>query len=302
MKGIVVKSTGSWYEVLDDDDKRYNCRIKGKLRLSDIKTTNPVAVGDYVEFDPAEEVISSIEPRSNYIIRKSVKKSKEAHIIASNVDQALLVATITYPRTSIGFIDRFLISAEAFRIPQIIVFNKQDILEQEHLDFQQMLIDGYSSIGVKCLKISATEDHEFKDLEELLRDKITVIGGHSGVGKSTLLNRIDPELDQKTAEISDFASKGVHTTTFAEMFTLPNGARVVDTPGIKELGLLDMDPVEISDYFPEMRDIRLDCRFSNCLHITEPGCAVKEAVENGEVTVFRYESYVSMILDEDNRR
>ncbi len=261
-----------------------------------------MAVGDRVNFEEKDLVINEIEERENYIIRKAVKKSKEAHILASNVDQVGLIATISYPRTSVGFIDRFLISAEAFRIPQFIVFNKQDILSSDELEAQEELIGIYTKIGVECIKVSATEDKDFSRLMRILHGKLTMIGGHSGVGKSTLLNRLDPGIDQQTKEVSDFANKGVHTTTFAEMFILQGDTRVIDTPGIKELGLIDMDPVEISDYFPEMRETRLDCKFSDCLHFEEPGCAVKNAVEASEISHIRYGSYLSMIMEEDNRR
>ena len=302
MEGTVTKSTGSWYTVMTTDGSVYDCRIKGKMRLKGMKTTNPVAVGDIVRFSDDEYVINEIRERENYIIRKSVNRSKEAHILASNIDQVLLIATISYPRTSVGFIDRFLISAEAFRIPQVIAFNKQDIIGEEELEFQNELISIYSSIGIKCLAISAKDDPAFDELLQLLSHKTTMIGGHSGVGKSTLLNRLSADIDQKTREVSDFASKGVHTTTFAEMFMLPNQTRVIDTPGIKELGLLDMEDVEISDYFPEMRDVRLDCKFGDCLHFEEPGCAIKKGVEKGEISMIRYESYLSMVFGEDNRR
>ncbi len=302
MKGLVIKSTGSWYSVKGVDDLYYECRIKGKLRLKGLRTTNPVAVGDIVSFERDPHVITQIEPRRNYIIRQAVKKSSHGHILASNLDQVVLIATLVYPKTSLGFIDRFLVSAEGFRIPQVIVFNKQDILDDELLEYQDQLIDMYSKVGVICLKTSAEKDSDFTEFKDLLAGKATLIAGHSGVGKSTLLNKLDPEIQQKTAEVSDFAMKGVHTTTFAEMFFLDKDTKIIDTPGIKELGLIDMEDVEVSDYFPEMREIRNDCKFSNCLHFQEPGCAIIAAVEAGKISILRYESYLSMVFGEDNRR
>jgi ribosome biogenesis GTPase len=304
MKGLVLRSTGSFYDVLADDGIKYNCRVRGKIRLEGIKETNPIAVGDHVVFDTITEFgsITEILPRKNHILRQSVKKTSHAHVLAANVDQVLVVVTQASPRTSLGFIDRFLVSAEAFRIPQIIVFNKKDMLDADGIVIQENLIKRYSNIGVTCLAISALHEDQQK-VRLLLQDKITLIAGHSGVGKSTLINKIAPEIDQKIGEISDYSEKGTHTTTFAEMFPLDSKSYIIDTPGIKEWGLMDMNQQEISDYFPEMRDLRDQCKFgSKCLHLNEPKCAIKEAVEAGTIAISRYDSYISMVLGEDNRK
>jgi ribosome biogenesis GTPase len=246
--------------------------------------------------------ITAILPRTNHMLRQSVKKTGHAHVLAANVDQVLVVATFAYPRTSIGFIDRFLVSAESFRIPQILVFNKRDLLIPEELTLQEELIALYTSLGVTTLSTTYKDDSPLEILA-LLQDKTTLIAGHSGVGKSTLLNRLIPGLEQKTSEISAFSEKGTHTTTFAEMFAVNENSYVIDTPGVKEWGLVDMSEQEISDYFPEMRNRRLDCKFgSKCLHLQEPKCAIREAVEKGEIALTRYDSYLSMVLGEDNRK
>jgi ribosome biogenesis GTPase / thiamine phosphate phosphatase len=303
MKGLILRSTGSFYDILADDGKHYNGKVRGKIRLEGIKETNPVAVGDYVEFQPLDpfSAIESILPRKNHILRQSVKKTGHAHVLAANVDQVLLVATMSMPRTSVGFIDRFLVAAESFRIPQVIAFNKKDLLSDDENMIQQQLISVYEAIGVRCFSIKAIDDKDV--LLPLIQGKVTLVAGHSGVGKSTLLNAIAPELKQKTAEISDFSEKGMHTTTFAEMFQLNEDTFVIDTPGVKEWGLVDMEPQEISDYFPEMRERRLDCKFgSRCLHVNEPKCAIIEDVKEGKIALTRYESYISMVLGEDNRK
>ncbi len=305
MKGVVMKSTGSFYDVLADNGKRYTCRVRGKIRLEGIKETNPVAVGDKVMFDEMADTgnITEILPRDNHILRKSVKKTGHSHVLAANVDQVLLVVTLAFPRTSLGFIDRFLVTAESFRIPQIIVFNKKDLLDEEAFSEVNALIELYSSLGVTCFSISATNDEDISSVRNVLQNKITLVAGHSGVGKSTMLNRISPEINQTIGEVSSFSSKGVHTTTFAEMFQIQENTFVIDTPGVKELGLVDMTPQEISDYFPEMRDLRLDCKFgSRCIHVNEPACAIIAAVETGTIALSRYESYISMVLDEDSRK
>ena len=305
MEGRVMKSTGSWYAVLGEDSKVYLCRLQGKLRLDEVKETNPVAVGDLVDLviENKDASIREVKPRDNHMLRQSVKKSGHSHVLAANVDQVMLVATLREPRTSMGFIDRFLVSAESFRIPQIFVFNKKDLLttkEKEQVDYLQNV---YGSVGVITELISAVSEESLAFLHEHLKNKTTLVAGHSGVGKSTLLNRLFPHLRQTVSEISDATHKGTHTTTFAEMFMIDPTTFVIDTPGVKEWGLADMNPQEVSDYFPEMRELRLECKFgSRCLHLTEPKCAIRLAVEDGRIHSFRYESYVSIVVGEDNRK
>jgi ribosome biogenesis GTPase len=304
MNGRVMRSTGSWYDVLLENGARIPCRIRGKIRLEGIKETNPVAVGDYVDvnMESSEGIITSILPRTNYMVRQSVKKTGHAHVIAANLDQALVVATMILPRTSTGFIDRFLVAAESFRIPQVIVFNKKDLLTSESMTYQNNLIALYEQVGVTCLVTSALEKQQ-PELEKILSGKTTLIAGHSGVGKSTLINLLSPAINQKVSEISDYTEKGIHTTTFAEMFQLHANTFIIDTPGIKEFGLMDMTPEELSDYFPEMRELRLSCKFgSRCLHLNEPQCAIKEAVTKGTIALSRYENYLSILTGEDNRK
>jgi ribosome biogenesis GTPase len=304
MEGTVMRSTGSFYDVLGTDGRKYNCRVRGKIRLEGIKETNPVAVGDRVTLDLEHEIasITEILPRKNHILRQSIKKTGHAHVLAANVSQALLVVTFSYPRTSLGFIDRFLVSAEAFRIPQVIIFNKRDLLDDKELDTLESLTSSYSRLGVTCFSTSALED-DLTDVRKVLQNNTTLIAGHSGVGKSTLLNKISPHIKQPVGDVSNFSEKGTHTTTFAEMFRLDNNTFVIDTPGVKEWGLMDMNKQEISDYFPEMREVRLQCKFqSRCIHVNEPKCAVLDAVERGEIEITRYESYLSMISGDDNRK
>ncbi|SKC44827.1 ribosome small subunit-dependent GTPase A [Ohtaekwangia koreensis] len=304
MKGTVMRSTGSFYDVLAEDGKKYNCRVRGKIRLEGIKETNPVAVGDYVIIDLEHEIgsITEILPRHNHILRQSVKKTGHSHVLAANIDQALLVVTLALPRTSLGFIDRFLVSAEAYRIPQIIIFNKRDLLVEEEAIYVNQLINLYESIGVTCFSTSAHQD-DLVEVRKILQNKVTLIAGHSGVGKSTLLNRIAPTISQAVGDISTFSEKGMHTTTFAEMFPLDNKTYVIDTPGVKEWGLVEMSEQELSDYFPEMRDLRLECKFgARCIHINEPKCAIIDAVQNEKIAISRYQSYYSMVLGEDNRK
>ena len=299
-----MRSTGSFYEVLAEDGKTYTSRMRGKIRLDGIKETNPVAVGDHVRLNFEHEIATIIEilPRENHILRQSTKKTAHSHVLAANVDQVLLVVTLALPRTSLGFIDRFLVSAESFRIPQIIVFNKRDLLDDESLEYVLALIHLYQSIGVTCFSVSALGS-DLDEVKRILQGKTTLIAGHSGVGKSTMLNKISPALNQSTGEISDFSSKGKHTTTFAEMFDLGDNTFVIDTPGVKELGLVDMSQQELSDYFPEMRDRRLDCKFgARCIHLNEPKCAILDAVHSGEIALSRYESYLSILSGEDNRK
>lgn len=304
MKGLVMRSTGSFYNVLTDDGTLYNCRVRGKIRLEGIKETNPIAVGDHVNFEMENEIgsITAILPRQNHILRKSVKKTGHSHVLAANIDQALLVVTLAFPRTSLGFIDRFLVSAESFRIPQIIVFNKKDMLDADGTEIVENLMALYTGLGVTCFSVSAATE-ELTEVKAILQDKITLIAGHSGVGKSTLLNKISPDIAQTIGDVSDFSSKGTHTTTFAEMFRLNDKTFVIDTPGVKELGLVDMSEQELSDYFPEMRDLRAYCKFgARCIHINEPDCAIHEAVRQGNIAPSRFDSYCSMLLNEDNRR
>lgn len=307
MKGLVLKSTGSWYDVLGEDEYTYTCRTRGKLRLQGFKTTNPIAVGDRVSFYLDEEVqgqgvIDEILPRENYIIRKSIKLKSQGHIIASNIDQAILIVTLAYPRTSLGFIDRFLVTAESFRIPQVLVFNKKDLLDEEGFQLLDQIQAIYENIGIPCLTVSALEETGIEDVRQLLSGKKSLISGHSGVGKSTLINKIAPEINQKTGEVSGYAEKGIHTTTFAEMFRIGEDTFIIDTPGIKELGIIDIEKEELSDYFPEMRALQSECKFHNCTHIHEPKCAVQDAVDNGEIAESRYMSYVSILEGDDNRR
>jgi ribosome biogenesis GTPase len=303
--GLVLKSTGSWYDVKSDTGELYRCRLRGKLKLRDARTTNPVAVGDHVKFSlekDYEGIIYGIEPRSNYLIRKSTRKTGHGHIIAANIDQAILVVSLIYPKTSIGFIDRYLVSADSFRIPAKIIFNKSDLLNDQLKELHDYLSKVYNEIGYDNVLISAEKDKNLNEVKELFSGRISLMSGHSGVGKSTILNRINPELELPTDEISDFAYKGKHTTTFANMIEIEKDSYVIDTPGIKELGLIDMESWEISHYFPEMRGRLGECRYKNCLHINEPGCAIIKAVEEQKIADTRYDSYVSMIIDEDNRR
>ena len=305
MQGTVYKSTGSWYQVLDEKGIRYECRIKGKFRTHGIKTTNPIAVGDWVEFEvelgQQSAVITKLEPRKNYIIRRSVNLSKQTQIIGANLDLALLVVTLASPPTSTGFIDRFLVTAEAYSIPAGIVFNKLDLFSDEGLEILAEYVDIYETLGYPCYTVSALEKQNIEDLKQVLKDKITLVSGHSGVGKSTLINALIPGLELKTGNISDWSDKGKHTTTFAEMIDLPFGGKLIDTPGIRELGIVDIEPQELSHFFPEMRMLLNQCKFHNCRHINEPGCAVLEALEKGEIEPSRYDSYLSIYNNENNR-
>lgn len=302
MKGLVMRSTGSQYDVLTDSGEHLVCRARGKLRLRGWKETNPVAVGDYVEIDPHSRLIIEIYNRKNHMLRKSVKKTGHAHVLAANIDLAALVVTMVKPATSTGFIDRFLVTAEAYEIPQALIFNKQDLLDDDSRELQEALIAIYQEINIPCLRITATTGN-MDEVLKLLKDKTTLIAGHSGVGKSSLLNRLSPEINQPVGEISDYSEKGMHTTTFAEMFRIDGNTFVIDTPGVKEWGLVNMMPEELSDHFPEMRALRSACKFGyRCLHIHEPQCAVRSAVDEGRISISRYASYLSMLEDEDNRR
>lgn len=307
MKGQVIKSTGSWYEVQLDSGKVFRSRLRGKFKMEGIKINNPIAVGDWVEIEIEEKgdksaIITKIHDRSNYVIRKSTRKTGFSHILAANVDQALLLATVTFPKTSLGFIDRFLVSAESFRIPALVVFNKKDLLNDDGIAFCHDLISMYKELGYGGSLISVLDAEGIEELKNLLQGKTTLIAGHSGVGKSTLLNVLVPGQVQKTGEVSTYANKGTHTTTFAEMFAMDNSTKIIDTPGIKELGLVDMEAAEISHYFPEMRAYLGECKFNNCLHTNEPGCRVLEAFEDGKIEASRYHSYLSILEDYDNRR
>lgn len=304
MKGVVIKSTGSWYTVLTEHKTIIECRIKGLFRIKGIKTTNPIAVGDKVDFEMEEDgrgVIHAIADRKNYIIRKSINLSKQSHILAANIDQALLIVTLAFPRTSPGFIDRFLLTAEAYHIPVNIIFNKVDLFEKDEIKMKELndFISIYERIGYKCFKVSAIKSKDIELIKKLTKDKTTLVAGHSGVGKSTLVNALDSNLNLKVGEISDAHNKGKHTTTFAEMHPLSYGGFIIDTPGIKELGLVDMEKEEISGYFLEMHALKNKCKFNNCIHLNEPKCAVIEAVEKGEIALSRYASYVGIINGEE---
>lgn len=305
MKGLVVKNTGSWYTVKTDEGKLIDSKIKGNFRLKGIRSTNPVAVGDRVEIITNQEgtaFISAIEDRRNYIIRKASNLSKQSHIIAANVDQALLVVTVNYPQTSTTFIDRFLASAEAYRVPVILVFNKTDLLTDDERHYQEMMMTLYDNIGYKCIALSAEKGDGVDELLPLLEGKITVLSGNSGVGKSTLINRILPQANLRTAEISDVHNTGMHTTTFSEMLPLPDGGYIIDTPGIKGFGTFDIEPEELTSYFKDIFHFSKDCKFSNCTHTHEPGCAVLKAVEDHYIAQSRYQSYLSMLTDKDENK
>jgi ribosome biogenesis GTPase len=297
LKGLVVKNTGSWYTVRTDDDQLLDCKVKGNFRLKGIRTTNPVAVGDRVEINE-EGWITSIEDRRNYIIRKSINLSKQSHIIAANVDQAFLIVTVANPQTSTTFIDRFLASAEAYRVPVVLIFNKTDLLDEDALRYQQAVVNLYETIGYECRQISAETGEGVDDLRPMLDGKITLLSGNSGVGKSTLINRLVPGANLRTAEISDAHNTGMHTTTFSEMISLATGY-LIDTPGIKGFGTFDMEPEEITSYFKDIFHFSKDCRFSNCTHTHEPGCAVLKAVEEHYIAESRYQSYLSMLDDKE---
>ena len=298
MHGLVIKNTGSWYTVLTDDGQLLECKVKGNFRIKGIRSTNPVAVGDGVTVN-SEGWIIDIDDRRNYIIRKSINLSKQSHIIAANVDQTLLVVTVNYPQTSTTFIDRFLASAEAYRVPVILVFNKTDLLDADEARYQQMLIALYETIGYQCSTISAETGEGVEELKKLLPGKMTLLSGNSGVGKSTLINRLVPGVNLRTAEISDAHNAGQHTTTFSEMIPLEGGGWLVDTPGIKGFGTFDMEPEELTSYFKEIFHFSKDCRFSNCTHTHEPGCAVLKALEDHYIAQSRYQSYLSMLEDKD---
>jgi ribosome biogenesis GTPase len=307
VKGIVAKSTGSWYVVYKEDGTKLDCRLKGKFRIKGIKSTNPVAVGDLVNFDLENDkntgIITSINERRNYIIRKSVNLSKQTHIIAANIDIAFLVVTINNPPTFTGFIDRFLATAEAYNIHAVLLFNKIDTYAKEELQKLEELASIYTKIGYACIQVSATKKINIDLVKEMMQGKTTMFSGHSGAGKSTLINAIEPKLNLKTAAISKQHKQGIHTTTFAEMFPLSFGGFIIDTPGIKGFGVVDFDVQEISHFFPEFFKVSSKCKYNNCLHINEPKCAVKEALANGEIAESRYKSYLQLMEgDTENYR
>jgi len=305
VKGLVVKNTGSWYQVKTDDGRSMDAKLKGSFRLKDIQSTNPVSVGDRVFIEENAEgtaFISEIEDRKNYIIRRSSNLSKQSHIIAANLDQAFLIVTVNYPITTPTFIDRFLATTEAYRIPVSLFFNKIDRYNNSDREYLDALIRLYETIGYPCYKLSAMQDENLSFMEELLKNKTTLFSGHSGVGKSTIINRLIPGTKQKVQEISEYHNKGMHTTTFSEMIELPQGGYVIDTPGIKGFGLFDMDEMEISHYFPEIFRFSQKCKFNNCVHRKEPGCAVRQAVEDKYVSESRYRSYLNMLEDKNENK
>ncbi|WP_235298110.1 ribosome small subunit-dependent GTPase A [Portibacter marinus] len=308
LEGVVYRSTGSWYDVKTELGERVQCRIVGKFRLGDLKITNPVAVGDEVLItleqgdDEGKGNIIEIKDRENYVLRQSPRKKHQLHLIASNVDQAICVMTISQPKLKQGFIDRYLMMMEPYNIPTILVFNKKDIYTEGDLNVYEYLKEIYEDIGYQCFLVSAEKNDGIDELRDSLKDKTTLIGGQSGVGKSTLINALDPDLDLRTEEISDYTGKGQHTTTFAEMFELSNGARIIDTPGIKTLAFSHFEPLDVAHNFKEIFEVSEGCKFSNCMHLNEPKCAVKEAVQSGEISELRYFNYLKIVeeIEEQN--
>jgi len=300
MTGVVYKSTGSWYVLKDHDGNIYQARMKGIFKIDEITSTNPVAVGDEVEFDIEKDhektaMISEIYERRNYINRQSPSHRMHHHIVAANVDQCVLFATLKDPKTSQGFLDRFLVACEAYHVPAIIVFNKSDIYREKEINKFETMKAMYEAIGYTVLLMSMQTEQGVAELKQLLKDKVSLISGHSGVGKSTFINNIFPRLELKTQDVSGWSGKGLHTTTFAEMFDLPEGGKIIDTPGLREFGLVHISKQELSHYFPEMRELVPECQFNNCMHLNEPGCAVKAAVEDGSIDIDRYVSYLTIL-------
>lgn len=305
MRGLVIKNTGSWYTVRTDDGREIGSKIKGNFRLRDIRSTNPVAVGDRVQIEINKEgtaFITEIEDRKNYIIRRASNLSKQSHILAANLDQAMLIVTVNYPITTTVFIDRFLATAEAYRIPVKLVFNKIDRYTKEDAEYMEALIALYSEIGYPCSKLCARSEEGLDALKANLKDKISLLSGHSGVGKSTIINKLVPGVNLRTGDISEYHNKGMHTTTFSEMIPLPEGGYLIDTPGIKGFGTIEMEGVEISHYFPEIFKFSADCKFNNCSHRHEPGCAVLQAVEEHYISESRYKSYLSILDDKQESK
>lgn len=305
MHGTVIKNTGFWYTVLTDDGREVDSKVKGNFRLKGIRSTNPVAVGDGVEIcvnAEGQALITAIDDRRNYIVRRSTNLSKQSHIIAANVDQAFLVVTVAHPETATTFIDRFLASAEAYTVPVVLVFNKTDLLSDEERRYQELMVRLYETVGYECRQVSAATGEGTDDLRTLLGDRVTLLSGNSGVGKSTLLNLLIPGAGARVADISDAHDTGMHTTTFSEMMPLPGGGWIIDTPGIKGFGSFDMEPEEIGSYFKEIFKFSKDCRFNNCTHTHEPGCAVRKAVEDHYIAESRYRSYLSMLQDKDENK
>ncbi len=299
-KGLVRKNTGSWFYIRTDEGNDIQCKLRGTFRLKDIKTTNPIAVGDRVVYEMNDDgtgLITQIKQRKNYVIRRSSNLSKQAHIIAANVDLSFLVVTINEPETSTVFIDRFLASAEAYRVPVCLVFNKVDLYDEEDMEYIDALMKLYEYIGYQCIKVSSVTEEGMTELKEKIKNKVTLFSGHSGVGKSTLINSLIPGIELKTGGISEYHNRGMHTTTFSEMVDVPSGGYIIDTPGIKGFGMVDMEKEEIAHYFPEIFEFSKQCRFNNCQHINEPDCAVVEAVENHQISESRYKSYINIMED-----
>jgi ribosome biogenesis GTPase / thiamine phosphate phosphatase len=300
IQGVVYRSTGSWYSVKDEGGKFWNARIKGVMKLDNLTSTNPIAVGDVVEMEPEPDsdnsaMVVTIKDRRNYINRQSPRVKHHQHIVAANLDQSLLIATIKEPRTSQGFIDRFLVACEMYHVPAVIVFNKFDVYKKKDIEVYEEWKDIYETIGYTVLSMSVKEGTGVEEVKHGLKDKVTLISGHSGVGKSSFINAVLPGVKIRTQDVSNWSGKGLHTTTFAEMYDLPYGGKIIDTPGMREFGLVDIEKQELSGYFPEMRKRLNDCQFNNCLHINEPDCAIKEAVRNGEISEDRYVSYYNIL-------
>ena len=305
MHGLVIKNTGSWYSIHTDDNRFVECKVKGSFRLKGIRSTSPVVIGDRVEIEENNEgtaLITDINERRNYMIRRASNLSKQSHILAANIDLTALVITINYPRTTTVFIDRFLATAEAYRIAALLIFNKIDIYDSDDTEYLDALFRLYTTIGFSCMKLSAVNGEGIEDLHHALSGKITLLSGHSGVGKSTIINKLLPDVNLRTGSISDYHKKGMHTTTFSEMIPLPGGGYIIDTPGIKGFGTLEMEGAEVAHYFPEIFKVSVDCRFNNCTHTNEPGCAVIKALDEQYISESRYKSYLNILEDKDNNK